>query len=39
MPTAESERGRGLAIVSRVADDVLTSSGVDGTAVRIRMDL
>jgi anti-sigma regulatory factor (Ser/Thr protein kinase) len=39
MPAAESERGRGLAIVSRVADDVLTSSGADGTAVRIRMDL
>jgi serine/threonine-protein kinase RsbW len=39
MPPPESVRGRGLAIVSRVADEVVSASGPDGTLVRIRMNL
>jgi anti-sigma regulatory factor (Ser/Thr protein kinase) len=38
MPPAESDRGRGLAIVQRVVDEVSTSTGPDGTVVRVRMD-
>jgi anti-sigma regulatory factor (Ser/Thr protein kinase) len=39
MPPADSVRGRGLAIVQRVADEVATATGPGGTLVRIRMDL
>jgi serine/threonine-protein kinase RsbW len=39
MPPPESVRGRGLAIVRRVADEVVSLSGPDGTLVRIRMNL
>jgi anti-sigma regulatory factor (Ser/Thr protein kinase) len=39
MPPADSVRGRGLAIVDRVADEVSTSTGPDGTLVRIKMAL
>jgi serine/threonine-protein kinase RsbW len=39
MPPAESLRGRGLAIVDQVVDEVATMSGPDGTLVRIWMDL
>jgi anti-sigma regulatory factor (Ser/Thr protein kinase) len=38
MPPADSPRGRGLAIVQRVVDEVSTATGPDGTVVRIRMD-
>ena len=38
MPAANSHRGRGLAIVQRVVDEVSTSTGPDGTVVRVRMD-
>jgi serine/threonine-protein kinase RsbW len=37
MPAADSQRGRGLAIVERVVDEVSTSAGPDGTVVRVRM--
>ena len=39
MPPPESVRGRGLAIVARVADEVATVPVAGGTAVRIRMNL
>jgi serine/threonine-protein kinase RsbW len=39
MPTAGSVRGRGLAIVERVSDEVSISLDPDGTRVRIRMNL
>jgi len=39
MPTAASVRGRGLAIVERVSDEVSISNDPDGTLVRIRMNL
>jgi serine/threonine-protein kinase RsbW len=39
MPAAGSIRGRGLAIVERVSDEVSISSDPDGTLVRIRMNL
>lgn len=38
MPPADSHRGRGLAIVERVVDDVSTYTGPDGTVVQIRMN-
>jgi anti-sigma regulatory factor (Ser/Thr protein kinase) len=39
MPPAESVRGRGLAIVDRIVDEVATTTVPDGTLVRIRMNL
>ena|SRR5688572_10602113 len=39
MPPADSVRGRGLAIVEHVGDDVATSTGPDGTRVRIGLNL
>ena len=39
MPPPDSVRGRGLAIVSLVVDEVVSSSGPNGTLVRIRMNL
>jgi serine/threonine-protein kinase RsbW len=39
MPPPDSVRGRGLAIVARIADEVTTVPVADGTAVRIRMNL
>jgi anti-sigma regulatory factor (Ser/Thr protein kinase) len=39
MPPPESERGRGLPLVEMISDDVTTSTGPDGTLVRIRLDL
>jgi anti-sigma regulatory factor (Ser/Thr protein kinase) len=39
MPAAHAARGRGLAIVRRIADEVAAIAGPDGTTVRIRMDL
>jgi anti-sigma regulatory factor (Ser/Thr protein kinase) len=37
MPAAESHRGRGLAIVAQVVDDVSSYTGPEGTVVRLRM--
>ncbi len=37
MPAAESPRGRGLAIVERLCDEVTISTGPDGTRVRLRL--
>jgi serine/threonine-protein kinase RsbW len=39
MPTAEAVRGRGLAIVERVCDDVYTTTVSGGTLVRICLNL
>lgn len=39
MPSAEAVRGRGLAIVERVCDSVLTTTVPEGTLVRICLDL
>lgn len=39
MPTADSVRGRGLAIVERICDDVTVSASPEGTRVRIRLRL
>jgi serine/threonine-protein kinase RsbW len=39
MPPADSVRGRGLAIVERVGDDVATSTVPGGTRVRIGLNL
>jgi serine/threonine-protein kinase RsbW len=39
MPPPESVRGRGLAIVARIADEVATVPVAGGTVVRIRMNL
>jgi anti-sigma regulatory factor (Ser/Thr protein kinase) len=39
MPPADSVRGRGLAIVERIVDDVAVLAGPDGTVVRLRMNL
>jgi serine/threonine-protein kinase RsbW len=39
MPGVESVRGRGLAIVEQICDEVGTSSGPAGTAVWIRLNL
>lgn len=39
MPPAESVRGRGLAIVEHVGDDVATSTCPGGTRVRIGLNL
>jgi anti-sigma regulatory factor (Ser/Thr protein kinase) len=39
MPPAEAERGRGLAIVERLCDEVTTQSSSDGTVVRLRFAL
>ena len=36
MPAADAIRGRGLAIVERVCDEVSAISGTDGTTVRMR---
>jgi anti-sigma regulatory factor (Ser/Thr protein kinase) len=37
MPPAEAVRGRGLAIVERICDQVDTVSGPEGTTVRLRL--
>lgn len=39
MPPAEAVRGRGLAIVERICDDLSTSIGPDGTFVRLCLNL
>ena len=39
MPPGDALRGRGLPIVGRVADAVVSEAEGDGTAVRIRMNL
>jgi serine/threonine-protein kinase RsbW len=39
MPAAEAVRGRGLAIVERVCDDVFTTTVPGGTLVRICLNL
>lgn len=39
MPSAEALRGRGLAIVERVCDEVAVSVVPDGTMVRVRLAL
>jgi serine/threonine-protein kinase RsbW len=39
MPQSDSVRGRGLAIVNRVCDDVTAYTVPDGTLVRMRMRL
>jgi anti-sigma regulatory factor (Ser/Thr protein kinase) len=39
MPPADSPRGRGLAIVNSIADEVSSDSGPDGTVVQVRMNL
>ena len=39
MPAAGSPRGRGLAIVERLCDEVAISAGPDGTRVRLRLHL
>lgn len=39
MPAPDSERGRGLAIVERIVDDIATSAVSGGTQVRIWMNL
>lgn len=39
MPSAEAIRGRGLAIVERVCDEVRTTAVPGGTLVRICLDL
>ncbi|MET7419057.1 ATP-binding protein [Dactylosporangium sp. NPDC005555] len=39
MPPADAPRGRGLAIVERIADRVETVSGPDGTTVRLHLRL
>ncbi|HEY1489070.1 MAG TPA: ATP-binding protein [Micromonosporaceae bacterium] len=38
MPAAESRRGRGLAIVRRVVDDLSTFAAPAGTVVQLRMN-
>jgi anti-sigma regulatory factor (Ser/Thr protein kinase) len=39
MPPADAVRGRGLAIVERICDQVDMVSGPDGTTVRLRLHL
>ncbi|MDG6103237.1 ATP-binding protein [Dactylosporangium aurantiacum] len=39
MPAPEAVRGRGLAIVERICDQVDSVSGPDGTTVRLRLHL
>jgi anti-sigma regulatory factor (Ser/Thr protein kinase) len=39
MPASDSRRGRGLAIVRSVVDDVATFDGPSGTVVRLRMNV
>ena len=39
MPDPDAVRGRGLAIVERICDQVETVSGPDGTTVRLRLQL
>jgi serine/threonine-protein kinase RsbW len=39
MPAADAVRGRGLAIVERVCDEVTVVTGADGTKVRLAFDL
>ncbi|MEU5909570.1 ATP-binding protein [Micromonospora sp. NPDC047527] len=39
MPTADAVRGRGLAIVEQVCDEVAVLSDPDGTVVRIRLGM
>jgi anti-sigma regulatory factor (Ser/Thr protein kinase) len=38
MPAGNAVRGRGLPIVTRIADEVTTEERPDGTVVRIRMN-
>ncbi|MDG4824755.1 ATP-binding protein [Asanoa sp. WMMD1127] len=39
MPPADAVRGRGLAIVERVCDDVSSTTGAHGTVVRLGLTL
>lgn len=39
MPSADSSRGRGLAIVRMVVDEVTVFDGQSGTVVRLRMNV
>jgi anti-sigma regulatory factor (Ser/Thr protein kinase) len=39
MPAPDAVRGRGLAIVERICDQVDTVAGPDGTTVRLRLHL
>ena len=39
MPAADADRGRGLAIVERLCDEVSAIAGADGTIVRLRFDI
>jgi serine/threonine-protein kinase RsbW len=39
MPAADADRGRGLAIVERLCDQVSTVAGAEGTVVRLRFAL
>ncbi|WP_250002742.1 ATP-binding protein [Actinoplanes sp. M2I2] len=39
MPAADALRGRGLAIVERICDDVRVDPAGDGTRVRLTLDL
>ncbi len=39
MPSPDAVRGRGLAIVERICDQVDTVTGPDGTTVRLRLHL
>jgi anti-sigma regulatory factor (Ser/Thr protein kinase) len=39
MPPPEAERGRGLAIVERVCDEISTATAANGTTIRLRFSL
>jgi anti-sigma regulatory factor (Ser/Thr protein kinase) len=39
MPSSDAVRGRGLAIVERICDEVSIAAVPEGTVVRIRLDL
>jgi serine/threonine-protein kinase RsbW len=39
MPSADAVRGRGLAIVERICDDVSAWTAADGSVVRVRLAL
>ncbi|SNY71866.1 ATP-binding protein [Paractinoplanes atraurantiacus] len=39
MPAADALRGRGLAIVERICDEVGVEAGAEGTRVRLALDL
>jgi anti-anti-sigma factor len=39
MPEPESPRGRGLALISQLVDEVTTEQGPDGTVVRLRLGI